>query len=256
MIHKLQKKVFIKGEITAETGLMIGGASSSFEIGGLDKTIVRHPASKLPYIPGSSLKGKMRSLLEQHLGTIDISKPDVDGRIFYGPTLNSSHIAAQIFGYIKSKATNVPDENKGQRPSRIIVRDGELKNPKEIIGTELPCAEIKAENSIDRITSEANPRFFERVPKGGRFALDLILNVFEENEGRTHFMYIMKSLMLLQDDYLGAAGSRGNGQISIKLEDVMERCYEDYTEETPMDECMVVKKSSYNNMLPSIFKNK
>ena len=60
---KLEKKIIISGKIIAESGIMIGGNNTAFEIGGTDKQVVRNPINKMPYVPGSSLKGKMRSLL-------------------------------------------------------------------------------------------------------------------------------------------------------------------------------------------------
>lgn len=215
--HKLEKKIIIKGHILAETGIMVGGSNSALEIGGTDKQVVRNPLTKLPYIPGSSLKGKMRSMLELSEGTIGVDEEKKS----YGPTLNPEHIAAQIFGFIKDKK----GDNKSQQPSRIIVRDGELKNPDDFLGkTELLYTEVKAENSIDRITSEANPRFFERVPKGAKFGLSLTINIFEKDKNKDKFLSsVWQAMRLVQDDYLGGGGSRGNGQIRFVVEEVWER---------------------------------
>jgi CRISPR-associated protein Csm3 len=214
--HKLIKKIIIKGHVLAETGLMIGGSSNAMDIGGTDKTIIRNPLDKKPYIPGSSLKGKMRSLIEQSRGTISSDQ---------GPTLDPSHVAARLFGYIKSRDKAVEDKQKAasktQQPSRLIVRDGIMVNTDEFNETELLYTEVKAENSIDRITSEANPRFFERVPKGAKFKLNMTLNVFEEEENFLNYVY--ESLRLVQDDYLGGGGSRGNGQVRFEIDKIIER---------------------------------
>ncbi len=208
--NKLIKKIIIEGEVELQTGMLIGGSSSALEIGGTDKQVVRHPITKLPYIPGSSLKGKMRSLFELNRGQIDYD----DRSKTFGPTLNPKHEAAQLFGYIKKRG----NDDAGQQPSRLIVRDGMLNNPKDLANTELPYTEIKAENSIDRITAEANPRFFERVPKGARFELKMVLNVFEKDENGPQFLdWVFEALKLVQDDYLGGNGSRGNGQVRFYL---------------------------------------
>ncbi|MDX1912601.1 MAG: type III-A CRISPR-associated RAMP protein Csm3 [Saprospiraceae bacterium] len=213
----LIKKIIIRGHILAESGIMVGGNNTAFEIGGTDKTVVRNPVTRLPYIPGSSIKGKMRSLFELSRGTIQ-----EDSRVF-GPTQNPKHEAAQFFGHI-----NRNDERK-QQPSRLIVRDGELLNPQDLKNAELEYTEVKAENSIDRITSEANPRFFERVPKGARFGLNMVINVFDHDTNGENFLkYALEALELAQDDYLGGGGSRGNGQVRFVIESIVERPREYY----------------------------
>lgn len=209
---QLVKKIIIRGHILAESGIMVGGNNTAFEIGGTDKTVVRNPVTRLPYVPGSSIKGKMRSLFELSRGTIQ-----EDGKV-YGPTQNPKHEAAQFFGHI-----NRNDERK-QQPSRLIVRDGELLNPDDLKNAELEYTEVKAENSIDRITSEANPRFFERVPKGARFGLNMVINVFDHDQNGAKFLdFALEALGLAQDDYLGGGGSRGNGQVRFVIDEIIER---------------------------------
>jgi len=212
----LKEKILIQGEVVVETGLLIGSSSSALEIGGTDKQVVRNPITKRPYIPGSSLKGKMRSLFELSRGQVDY---DENTRAF-GPTLDPKHEAAQLFGFIKKRGK----EGATQQPSRLIVRDGELNNPDRLDGTELLYTEIKAENSIDRITAEANPRFFERVPKGAKFDLNMVINVFEGDVNGAHFLdWVFEAMKLVQDDYLGGCGSRGNGQIRFEIKSVKRR---------------------------------
>jgi len=209
---RLLEKIIIEGEVIALTGLMVGGSSSTLQIGGTDKQIVRHPITKMPYIPGSSLKGKMRSLFELSRGTI--SPED------FGPTQDPSHAAAQLFGHINR------NKSKKQQPSRLIVRDGYLNNPDYFKGTELPFTEIKAENAINRITSEANPRFFERVPKGAKFDLKMVINVFDEDANGTKYLdWTLEALRLVKDDYIGGAGSRGNGQVDLFLKTITKKKY-------------------------------
>jgi len=215
---QLIKKVIIKGEVIAQTGLMIGSSSSAMDIGGLDREVIRHPLTKLPYIPGSSLKGKLRSQLELNGGTVSVNQ----GRnTSYGPTHNPKHLPARLFGHIKHKGDN---DNNSQQPSRVIIRDGELLNDERLnADTELLYTEVKAENSIDRITSAANPRFFERVPKGARFGLEIILNVFNTDNEEENLEGLWQAMRLVQDDYIGGSGSRGNGQILFNLERMEER---------------------------------
>lgn len=211
----LKKKILITGEIILKTGLHVGGTNSSLNIGGPDKFVVRNPLTNKPYIPGSSIKGKMRSLLELMEGTIH---PDNNGG--FGPTKNSTDKAGNLFGTVGDQ----------QQPSRLIVRDAVLlSNLDDFKNTDLPYTESKTEVSIDRITAKANPRTFERVPAGAKFKLEMVLNIFDnDNEMRLNDS-LKQSLKLLQDDYLGGHGSRGYGQIEIqdlKFEDRDKSFYE------------------------------
>ena len=211
---QLLKKIIFKGHIDALTGIMIGASNSGMSIGGPDKQVIRNPRTNLPYIPGSSLKGKMRSLLELLHGTLG-EAPN------YGPTTNANDRAARLFGYINNdeKANKYPK----QRPSRLLVRDGELLNHEDFPKTDLPYTEAKTENNLNRITAAANPRTFERVPKGARFGLELVLNVFDDDDEKELLTDLIESLRLVQDDYLGGGGSRGNGQVRFQISQVMER---------------------------------
>ncbi|HNY71396.1 MAG TPA: type III-A CRISPR-associated RAMP protein Csm3 [Syntrophorhabdus sp.] len=198
----LVKKVLVKGDIKLKTGLHIGGTNSSLNIGGPDKFVVRNPLTNKPYIPGSSLKGKMRSLIELVDGTIT---SDHRGN---GPTKNPSTRAGNLFGTV----------GDNQQPSRLIVRDAELYTESgfdEFKNTDLPYTETKTEVSIDRVTASANPRTFERVPAGANFKLEMVLNVFDTDKEKQLTETLKEALKLLQDDYLGGHGSRGYGQIEI-----------------------------------------
>jgi CRISPR-associated protein Csm3 len=197
----LIKKIKVTGEINLKTGLHVGGTNSSLNIGGPDKFVVRNPLTNKPYIPGSSIKGKMRSLLELMDGTIN---KDNNGN--YGPTKKKSDRAGNLFG-------TVGDD---PQPSRLLVRDANLlSDMDEFKNTDLPYTESKTEVAIDRITAKANPRTFERVPAGARFSLEMVLNVFDTDNEKTLIDSLKQSLKLLEDDYLGGHGSRGYGQIEI-----------------------------------------
>lgn len=203
---KLLKKIFISGTIKTESGLLIGGSNAELAIGKIDKLVIRDPLTTLPYIPGSSLKGKLRSLYEQATGEISKDKNN------NGPCMDPSKASAKLYGYIGK------NEKKEQRASRLIVRDSLLSNPDDFKKTELLYTEVKAENSIDRVTSKANPRFFERVPRGAKFAFQMIINVFDGDDEAELIRTLEASIKLLQDDYLGMGGSRGNGQVAIEYE--------------------------------------
>ncbi len=203
---KLSKKIIYKGIIKLLTGLHIGGTNAAMNIGGPDKFVVRNPINNLPYIPGSSLKGKMRSLIEIAYGESENGKP----------SNNPNSKSGKLFG--------ISGDNDNSRPSRIIVRDAELiSDESKFENTDLPFTESKTEVCIDRITSKANPRTFERVPAGAEFGLNIILNIFEgedENELKT---ILKNAIRLIEDDYLGGHGSRGYGQIKILLDEPIEK---------------------------------
>ncbi len=202
---KLLKKISYTGIITLKTGLHIGGTNASLNIGGPDKFVVRNPINGIPYIPGSSLKGKMRSLIELLYGCCYI-----DNKGNAKPSEDPNSASGKLFGVACA------DSSKN-KPSRLIVRDAELDiNACDFSKTDLPYTESKTEVSIDRVTAKANPRTFERVPAGAKFKLNMVLNIFD-NENEEELKQILdKALKLLQDDYLGGQGSRGYGQVEIE----------------------------------------
>ena len=201
MSIKLEKKVIYTGTITLKTGLHIGGTNASLNIGGPDKFVVRNPISNIPYIPGSSLKGKMRSLVEIANGETNGGKP----------SNNPESKAGKLFG--------TAGDGDDKHPSRLIVRDAELDiEATDFSNTDLPYTESKTEVAIDRVTAKANPRTFERVPAGAKFKLNMVLNVFKDEDEKALKSTIKQAIKLLEDDYLGGHGSRGYGQVKIDLD--------------------------------------
>ncbi|MGB0864445.1 MAG: type III-A CRISPR-associated RAMP protein Csm3 [Saprospiraceae bacterium] len=225
---ELLHKYIIKGKIIAKSGLHIGGTESGLSIGGVNSAVIVHPLTREPYIPGSSIKGKMRSLIELRDGTIGNEKT---GAVLYGPTNNPRHLAAKLFGMAISKGNN----KDKQRPSRIIVRDAELSES-SIERFDKNYTEVKTEVVIDRITAKAMPRQLERVPAGAEFNLSIVLNVFNYQDGEHAPMRpegdfikdVLGGLLLLQDDYLGGNGSRGSGQVSIFIDEIKKKTAENY----------------------------
>ncbi|MFK7905015.1 MAG: type III-A CRISPR-associated RAMP protein Csm3 [Chitinophagales bacterium] len=222
--YKLLKKIIIKGIIRTETGLHIGGTNSSMSIGGVDNAVIRNPLTNEPYIPGSSLKGKMRSLLELTYGTIGDTKM---GAIENGPTEDPDAVAATLFGVIPKRDKEKDNNGRSrQRPSRILVRDAKLvQSSIDHNKTELPYTEMKTEVVIDRITSKAMPRQLERVPAGAEFHLNLVVNIFEGDkvEEVALLKHVFHALQLVQDDYIGGHGSRGSGQVVFEVTEVLEK---------------------------------
>jgi len=232
---QLTKKIFIEGEIELLTGMHIGGSSLGLSIGGADKVVVRNPLTNLPYIPGSSLKGKMRSLLEKSHGLIVPKQNDKQewvGKLCEKPEED----IVQLFGF----AADAKDSSDTYAPTRLTVRDGSLVNVSDLAEsehTDMYCTEVKTEVSIDRLTSAANPRNFERVPAGARFKLDLVLDIYnvdnkngEASDSRAdRFVALLREgLQLIEDDYLGGQGSRGYGQVRFLVHSVKERAAEAY----------------------------
>jgi len=216
----LVKKLLIQGKIKTLTGLHIGGTNTAMAIGGPDNTVIRNPITNEPIIPGSSLKGKMRSLVELNEGRVG-NKP-MSKDVQNGPNNDDLNFKSpNIFGTARN------DEK--QRPSRIIIRDARLLTPESVFSnTDLPYTESKTEVVIDRITSKAMPRQLERVPAGAEFELNIVLNVFEnihekELSEDELLSTTFHALMLVQDDYLGGSGSRGSGQVKFEITRVIER---------------------------------
>lgn len=207
MATKLIKKILYTGTIVLKTGLHIGGTNAALNIGGPDKFVVRNPLNNIPYIPGSSLKGKMRALVEIANGCVDVDRGKV------GPSKDPNSVSGKLFGVATGSDNN--------RPSRLIVRDAELDvDACDFSNTDLPYTESKTEVAIDRVTAKANPRTFERVPAGAKFKLNMVLNVFEGEDEEELKNTLKQAIELLEDDYLGGHGSRGYGQIKFEGLDI------------------------------------
>ena len=219
--YKLTGIYRISGEIRLETGLHIGGDEAGIEIGGNDNPIVRDITTGNPYIPGSSLKGKMRYLLEWYTGRV--SK---DGKVYDGKNLSresENDLLLNVFG-----GTAGGNGRKG--PTRITVKDiflsedseKEVKRMKERTGTD---TELKTENSINRLDSSANPRNLERVPRNLVFDLKInfkVLNIDKKDEIKK---IIKEGLKLVEIEGLGGSVSRGSGQIkfeNLKIENLFD----------------------------------
>ena len=200
----------ITGKIVVKTGLHIGAGTDEVHIGGVDSPILRNPLNLEPYIPGSSLKGKMRSIMEWKLNKLAADGNPCDCGKTECPI-------CRVFGSANSKS----EETKGRGPTRLIVRDAVLsEKSKELFYDSKEIVEVKAENSINRITAKATPRFLERVVPGVEFDFEISYRVIDTGDGgkmdRDYFESVVKeSLKILQSDYLGGGGSRGNGQIEF-----------------------------------------
>ena len=225
----LKDYIILEGVIRCVTGLRVGGPGDIIEIGGLDNPIIKHPLENHPYIPGSSLKGKMRSLLELRHDKID-PRPKVKGRDNrdYGEVHKPGGwncdrdecIICRLFG------SNAGEGEWG--PSRLIVRDAEptagddgwMAKFRQLMEEGQPYTERKWENTINRITAMANPRQMERVPAGAEFDFQIVYRIFDTGDGgaidHRLFKHVLEGLLLVQNDALGGSGSRGYGRVEFR----------------------------------------
>jgi len=225
--RKLLGKIELTGELECMTGLHIGASKENMEIGALDSPVVRDPITKEPYIPGSSLKGKLRSLLEKAHPKLSV---DREGGTEKNHVLRHE-CDSWDFNDISKGAYNCPvcrlfgstgrGDDGNNFPARLKVRDMKLTKDSKAelseIDTGLLYTEWKFENSIDRVTSAANPRNLERVPKGAMFEFSFVYDVEDTTTLTTDLDNLKLAIRLLHDDSLGGHGSRGYGQVKMKF---------------------------------------
>lgn len=228
-------KYLLKGKIKCLTGLHIGGTAEEVEIGGLDKPVLKDPLTGEPYIPGSSLKGKLRSHLEWAFGLIEKHEKHREAYLAYDcrelkesreeATDKERWDRAYILGRLFGPASDDTKVRERAGPTRLTVRDAfpteETKEEWERNLGEGVYTEVKVENAIDRVTSQANPRSMERVPRGSEFEFTLFLDIYKEEEQKELLRALLMAMHLLESSYLGGSGSRGYGQIcfeDLKLE--------------------------------------
>ena len=222
---KLIGKLILEGELACQTGLHIGAGKGSLDIGGADNPVVKD-AFGLPYIPGSSLRGRLRSLLEQATGMatpselVYLSKRKGQEVRIHQSDRPDDEICL-LFGRNPGRVERVSGESMDTTtatPARLTVYDAPLiaesitAQMRENLDDEL--TEVKSENSIDRITQQANPRTLERVPAGARFRFRIVLDILCA-EDRELLARLVEGLRLLEDDSLGGSGSRGSGRVQL-----------------------------------------
>ncbi len=198
-------KYIVTADIEVKTGLHIGTSKEDLEIGGLDNPVIKDPKGR-PYIPGSSLKGKMRVLSEFYHG-----KVSGDGNVH-----KCSDSNCPVCGLFGTSVDNKSDNTFAR--TRLIVRDAYLDEKSlEPLSDflETKWTELKYENTINRVTSKANPRQQERVPAGAIFNAEFVVDIYEGDEDK-FLKNLLLAMKLLEDDYLGGSGSRGYGKIEFK----------------------------------------
>ena len=214
-------KIILNGTIHCVTGLHIGGSDAELAIGGIDSSVIRDPLTQQPYIPGSSLKGKLRSLLEKVLDKT-FNHPG-GANVFRHECSDLGCPVCRLFGSSAGKQT----EEEGNLPARVLFRDARL-TPDSLsklgkVEGGLLYTECKMENSLDRITCAANPRQIERVPSGAEFAFQVVYTVEALDTLSEDLGHILETFLLLQDDALGGGGSRGNGRVAVTFDKVFFR---------------------------------
>ncbi len=214
-MDKFLGKIFIEGEIVLITGLHIGGSKETGEIGGLDNPVIK-TVEGIPYIPGSSLKGKIRCLLERSRD-ISSEKPGE-------PCGCGDCEICRLFG---------PHSTKNKTISRLIIRDSFLDEEdfQQKFGDVLEggYTEEKVENIIDRIKGTAkDPRTMERVPAGAKFKFSSTISIYENDNIQELLGAFIKGMRMLEDDYLGGSGTRGYGEIRFKNLNFSAKSIKDY----------------------------
>lgn len=236
-------KLILEGQLHCETGLHIGAGRGSLEIGASDNPVVKDAQGR-PYIPGSSLRGRIRSLLEQFSGAA------VPSELVYLSRRKGQEVRIHqsdrpddeiclLFGRNAGRLERVsgePLDSHNATPARLSVFDAPLEaesitpQMRENLDDEL--TEVKSENAVDRITSQANPRTLERVPAGARFHVRFILDVLCDEDAPL-FGQLLQGLRLLEDDSLGGGGSRGSGRVRFSDLKLAWRNREYYTSGAP-----------------------
>lgn len=236
-IRFLHGYIIISGLIVCRSGLMIGGAEDTLQIGGVDKNVIRNPLTGEPYIPGSSLKGKLRSITEKIVRDPNGSpllanrRGDNKDKVWRHEcddfNAAKSCQLCRIFGSVVGGRNA---ENNNNYPGALLVRDSPLSNRDRLIQEGLPITETKMENAIDRLTSAASPRTFERVPAGAFFDFELFYRVetlqtaggnqnvsVDTDRVKTDIENLLLAMQLLEKDGLGGSISRGYGRIEFKV---------------------------------------
>jgi len=211
------KIVNLKGQIELLSGLHIGGGDDTMKIGGIDNGVIKDINTDKPYIPGSSLKGKMRSLLEWNVGVVGIG----DGSPFNSKLLNDSMFNDKVkreeaLNLLKLFGNGKSDDNFNEITPITRISVGDCLLSQKTIDDELKFSETKYENVIDRQKGTAsNPRQTERVPAGIKFDYDIRIKILDDDNETKLLDMVKKGFELIENDYLGGSGSRGYGRVKF-----------------------------------------
>jgi CRISPR-associated protein Csm3 len=233
---RLEDILEVRGELELLTGLHIGAGKDEVKIGGMDNPVVRNPLTREPYIPGSSLKGKIRMLLELYYGLFDFESGDVFTYEVYkrvkgnlsGERLKAAKNILKLFGTSGSDFKDFDSlqqeekkEIKELASTRLSFYDLNLTDEsREALRNKVGglMTEEKTEVKINRITGTAFSGALtskERIPAGTRFEFRLCLKVFNGDDREELLNLVKKGLKLLELDALGGSGSRGYGKVKF-----------------------------------------
>jgi CRISPR-associated protein Csm3 len=230
VVH-LKGRIFLSYDIRTITGLHIGGSPGTLAIGNVDNPVIRDLLTGAPYIPGSSLRGKMRSQQEKAMGKRQNNRI---GQV----TIHTCKDAGEYRTCELCRTFGIPGEYKHSETSRLIVRDAFLTDDStkqlRATRTDLPFTEVKWEAAIDRVTSAATPRQQERVPAGAVFSGELTFSIYDENEDTRLFSRVLEALTLVEEDYLGGQGARGSGQVKFQNLTLQLRMNGNYADAIPV----------------------
>jgi CRISPR-associated protein Csm3 len=211
------KIIKLIGTVELLSGLHIGGGDDTMKIGGIDNQVIKDINTGEPYIPGSSLKGKMRSLLEWSIGVVGIG----DGSPFTSKLLNNPIFDDSKIKLNAQTLLKLFGDKEGEFGiTRISVGDCYLDE--ESLKDKI-LSEAKYENVINRQNGTAqHPRQIERVPAGVKFKYDIRVKILDNDNEDEFKKMIKKGLELIENDYLGGSGSRGYGRVKFNKKDKWE----------------------------------
>ncbi|WP_274584115.1 type III-A CRISPR-associated RAMP protein Csm3 [Neisseria leonii] len=226
---KLTNIHILEAALVLQTGLHIGAGEGEIHIGGIDNSVIKHPVSGEPYIPGSSLKGKIRSLLEWKSGMVQETPL---GKCEYESAQGADKTAVkhilQLFGISGDSQSETLQQEIGH--TRVSFWDCALNRDyvKRLRDNNLLLTEVKSENRINRIAGTAeHPRQTERVPAGARFDFKLTVKEFDGDD-KALLDTLLQGLKLLEWDSLGGSGSRGYGKVKFENLRVNNQAVDDF----------------------------
>jgi CRISPR-associated protein Csm3 len=254
--RRLIGKILIGGNIVLKTGLHIGGSQESMQIGGVDLPVIRDTGNNLPYIPGSSLKGKLRSTVEKFgHRTKDGKSEELASNRNIGTYRNKVFVhccedvtyaiacdVCRVFGSSGDDKAMPRDQKAENWPALLTVRDAQLDE--NLLGVTPLFTEVKIETGIDRTSMAANPRRVERVLPENRFKFEMLYSVesvalagkkdlvFSEAMVNKDLENLLTAMQLIQNEGLGGYTSRGYGKVEFRVTDFVARSLAHYKGET------------------------
>ena len=197
---KLTHYIKATSKIKLITGMHIGGSKEAIKIGGIDNPVIRNPITNLPYIPGSSLKGRFRMALEVKYGDTNVEPRGT------GPSINMKNESqvVRLFGSGSAKTT--------EEPTRYIFRDSNISEGFE----EYAQGEEKIEVKMDRAKMAGftgGNRIQERISAGAQFDFEVMIRIFEKDDEGLFKKRLQEAMKIVELEYLGGSGTRGYGQV-------------------------------------------